>query len=89
MGSPQVIAWMIAGCAAFILFLFFYKLFIKILQFLFKGALWGIGFLVCNALLSAVGISAAVGINAVTILVAVVLGIPGFLLLYLIQLILP
>ena len=88
MGSPQVITWMIAGCAAFILFLFFYKVFVKIFKILLKGAIWGIGFLICNTLLSIAGISAAVGINIVTILIAVVLGFPGFLTLYAIQFIL-
>ena len=88
MGSPQVITWMIAGCAAFILLFFFYKVFVKIIKFLIKGVAWGIGFLVCNTLLSMAGIGAAVGINAVTVLIAAFLGIPGFIMLYAAQIVL-
>jgi len=82
MGSPQVIIWMIAGCAAFVIFLFFHKVFLKILKYAAKGAIGGIGFLACNALLSTAGISAAVGINVITVLIAAFLGVPGFILLY-------
>ena len=82
MGSPQVIIWMMAGCAAFVLFLFFHRIFLKILKFAIKGAIGGIGFLACNTLLSMAGIGAAVGINAVTILITAFLGVPGFILLY-------
>ena len=85
MGSPQVITWMIAGCAAFVLIFFFNKAFVRIFKVLLKGAIWGIGFLACNTLLSMAGISAAVGINIVTILIAAFLGIPGFILLYALQ----
>ena len=82
MGSPQVIIWMMAGCAAFVIFLFFHKIFFKILRFAVKGAIGGLGFLACNALLSMAGISVSVGVNIVTVLIAAVLGIPGFLTLY-------
>jgi hypothetical protein len=88
MGSPQVIMWMIAGCAAFVLFLFFYKVFVKIFKFLLKGAIGGIGFLICNALLSTAGISASVGVNVVTVLVTAFLGLPGFITLYAAQFVL-
>ena len=85
MGSPQVIIWMIAGCVSFVIFLFFYRVFFKIFKFTLKGAIGGIGILACNALLSMAGINAAVGVNIVTILVAAVLGIPGVILLYAMQ----
>ena len=82
MAPPQAIIWMIAGCAAFVIFLFFYRIFFKILKYALKGAIGGIGFLACNALLSMAGISAAVGVNAVTVLIAAFLGVPGFIMLY-------
>ena len=82
MGSPQVITWMIAGCAAFIIFLFFYRIFLKILKFALKGAIGGVGIIACNALLSMAGIGASVGINIVTLLIAAFLGVPGFITLY-------
>jgi len=88
MGSPQVIIWMIAGCAAFVILLFFYKAFFKIFKFALKGAVGGLGFFVCNSLLSMAGISAAVGINAVTVIFTALLGIPGFIMLYAAQLVL-
>jgi len=82
MGSPQVITWMIAGCAAFVIFLFFYRIFLIILKFSLKGAIAGIGFLACNSLLSMAGINAAVGVNIITVLIAAFLGFPGFVMLY-------
>ena len=85
MGSPQVILWMIAGCAAFVIFLFFHRVFFKILKFALKGAAAGIGFLACNALLAAAGIGVSVGVNVVTILIAAFLGLPGFITLYAVQ----
>ena len=88
MGTPQVIIWMIAGCAAFVIILFFYRIFFKVLKFALKGAVGGLGFFVCNALLSMAGIGAAVGINVITVLVAAFLGIPGFIMLYAAQFIL-
>ena len=88
MDSPQVLTLIIAGCAAFVLLLFFYKIFVKVLKFLLKGAICGFGFMACNALLSMAGIGLAVGINIVTILIAAFLGIPGFIMLYAVQIIL-
>ena len=85
MDLMQVLTWMIAGCAAFVFLLFFYKFFFKILKFLLKGAIWGIGFVVCNSLFSMAGIGLTVGINIVTVLIAAFLGIPGFMMLYGIQ----
>ena len=74
--------WMIAGCAAFVIFIFFYKAFFTVFKFALKGAIGGAGFLACNALLAAAGINAAVGVNVVTVLVAAFLGVPGFITLY-------
>jgi len=82
MGSPQVVVWMITGCAAFVILLFFYKLFIRLFKFALKGAVGGACFLACNALLGMAGITAAVGVNIVTVLIAAFLGVPGFLMLY-------
>ena len=82
MVPPQVIMWMIAGCAAFVILLFFYKVFFKVFKFALKGAIGGLGFLACNTLLSMAGIGAAVGVNIVTVLIAAFLGIPGFIMLY-------
>ena len=88
MGSPQVIVWMIAGCAAFVIFLFFYRAFFKIFKFALKGAIGGLGLFACNSLLAMAGISAAVGINIITVLITAFLGIPGFIMLYAAQFIL-
>ena len=88
MGSPQVMIWMIAGCAAFVILLFFYKLFFKLFKFALKGAVGGVCFFACNALLGMAGIGAAVGVNIVTVLIAAFLGIPGFIMLYAAQFIL-
>jgi len=46
------------------------------------------GILGVNALLSGIGLAAGVGVNAVTTLVIGLLGVPGFLLLYGVQLLL-
>jgi len=88
MDSPQVLTWMIAACAAFVFLLFFYKAFVKIFKFLLKGAMWGIGFMACNTLFSMAGLGLTVGINIVTVLIAAFLGIPGFIILYAVQIIL-
>jgi hypothetical protein len=71
-----------------VLVLFFHKAFIKILKLCVRGAVGGVGFLAVNALLGALGLQLAVGINVVTFAVAALLGVPGFILLYAVQLVL-
>jgi len=82
MGSPQVITWMIAGCAMFVAFLFFHKIFLRLFRFLIRGAMWGLGLLVCNTLLTMAGVGAVVGVNIVTVIFAAFLGLPGVVLMY-------
>jgi hypothetical protein len=88
MGTPQAIVWMVIGCTLFVVLLFFHKLFLKLLSLLFKGALGGLGFMLVNTLFGMAGLSLGVGINAISVLVVALLGIPGFILLYATQFIL-
>jgi len=88
MDSPQVITWMIAGCIMFIAFLFFQKVFKKVFKILIRGVIWGVGFLICNTVLSMAGIGVVVGLNLVTFLIVAFLGFPGFVLLYATQVVL-
>jgi hypothetical protein len=80
--------WIIAACALFVMVIFFHKAFLWLLKLCVKGVAGGVGFLAANSILGAAGLSLAVGINAVTVLVAALLGAPGFLLLYALQLVL-
>jgi hypothetical protein len=86
--GTEVIQWMIAGCVIFVMFLFFYKAFLKLLAFCAKGVAGGAGFMLANALLGYAGVSVAVGVNIVTCLATAALGFPGFILLYAVQLVL-
>ncbi|MDR3239617.1 MAG: pro-sigmaK processing inhibitor BofA family protein [Clostridiales bacterium] len=85
MESSQWIGWMIAACAAFVLFLFFYKALFKLLKFVLRGAFGLLGFMLCNTALAAMGFPVMVGVNALTFAFVAVLGIPGFISLYAVQ----
>ena len=75
--------WMAVAGLGLIAILFFNRQ-IKAAFNIIRNAILGIvGILACNMLLAPVGI--AVGVNALTIFIVGVLGIPGFLLLYLTQ----
>ncbi len=55
------------------------ELFINLILRLFAGA---VGIYLLNAILSAVNIQSAVGLNGVNVLVVGTLGLPGFILIY-------
>ena len=75
--------WMIIGGLGLVAILFFSRQ-IKAAFTIVRNAILGIvGILAANILLAPVGI--AVGVNLMTTFVVGVLGIPGFLLLYLTQ----
>jgi inhibitor of the pro-sigma K processing machinery len=84
----EALPWIATACGLFALVLFFNKAFMKLVKLCVRGAVGGIGFFAVNSILGAVGMSLAVGINAVTVIVTAFLGLPGFLLLYAIQLVL-
>jgi inhibitor of the pro-sigma K processing machinery len=84
----QALPFIAVGCGIFALVLFFGKAFAKLLRLCLRAAIGGVGFFAVNACLGAAGLAFTVGINAVTVLVVGVLGIPGFLLLYAVQIVL-
>ncbi|MDR1914609.1 MAG: pro-sigmaK processing inhibitor BofA family protein [Clostridiales bacterium] len=85
MGSPQVLFWIIAGCAVFVLILFFYKVLFKLLKIFAKAAAAGFCIMLANSLIGFVGLGLTVGINAFTIIFTAIFGIPGFITLYVTQ----
>lgn len=84
--SSQIIGWMIIACLLFAVFLIFAKP-IKTLAKICINSVIGVSALfITNFLLAPIGLG--VGINAVTALITGILGIPGFISLYLINYIL-
>jgi inhibitor of the pro-sigma K processing machinery len=76
---------MIGLCVAFILFVFFSKVLLRLLKFILQGAVGAVGFMLCNTALAAFGLTYAVGVNTLTVICVGILGIPGFLTLYALQ----
>ena len=75
--------WMTVAGLGLVAILFFNRQ-IKATFNIVRNAVLGIaGILACNMLLAPVGV--AVGVNMLTVFIVGVLGIPGFLLLYLTQ----
>jgi len=75
--------WTAIAGLALVLILFFNRQ-IKAAFTVLRNAVLGVaGILACNMLLAPIGVS--VGVNLMTIFIVSVLGIPGFLLLYLTQ----
>lgn len=75
--------WMAVAGLGLVAILFFNRQ-IKAGLNLIRNAVLGIvGILACNMVLAPMGI--AVGVNALTVFIVSILGIPGFLLLYLTQ----
>ena len=75
--------WIAVAMLGLVAILFFSRQ-IKAAFNIARNAVLGIvGILACNMLLSSAGI--AVGVNALTVFIVGVLGVPGFLLLYLTQ----
>lgn len=81
----DTIMWVILGlCLCFAGFLLYTRQFRWLLKVGRNMILGAAGILAANALLAGVGL--AVGINLITAMVVGVLGIPGFMMLYLAQL---
>lgn len=80
MDSSQMIVWMIIGCIFFVVYVMFSRQFHAIFKMLLRGTVGCIGFILCNSLLSAYGLT--VGINLLTAFVVGILGLPGFITLY-------
>lgn len=75
--------WMAVAMLGLIAIMFFSRQIKATFNIIKNAALGTIGILACNMLLAPMGI--AVGVNALTVFIVGVLGIPGFLLLYLTQ----
>jgi inhibitor of the pro-sigma K processing machinery len=81
----DLIMWVILGlCLCFVAFLLITRQFKWLLRVIRNMALGAAGIFAANALL--VGTGLAVGVNVITALVVGVLGLPGFMMLYLAQL---
>jgi inhibitor of the pro-sigma K processing machinery len=79
------IMWVILGlCSCFVIFLLITRQFKWLLRVGRNMALGAAGIFTANALLASAGL--AVGVNIVTAVVVGVLGLPGFMMLYLAQL---
>ncbi|MCL2198095.1 MAG: pro-sigmaK processing inhibitor BofA family protein [Defluviitaleaceae bacterium] len=78
------LTWLLVALGfGFFAFLFYTRQFRWIGGVLKNSALGVLGILVFNFVLSGAGVAGiAVGVNAVTVLVVGILGVPGFLLLY-------
>jgi len=77
------IIWMIIAGLGLVAILFFSKQLKFAFNFLRNAIAGAVGIFACNMLLAPVGI--ALGINLLTLFIVGVLGLPGFLLLYLSQ----
>ena len=75
--------WIAVAGMGLIAILFFNRQLRVVFTMLRNAVLGGIGIWVCNMLLAPLGL--AVGINLLTVFIVTVLGLPGFVLLYLTQ----
>ena len=80
--SSYIILMMIAVCACFLLAFIFHKQLKYVLRFLLKSGAGTLGIFSINALFSFIGFNLSIGINFMTLLIVGILGIPGFLTLY-------
>ena len=80
MNTPHLILWMIGLCMAVMLLLLFAKPLRKALRWVARGAAGLCAVLVLNTAAASFGLM--VGINLLTMAVAVVLGVPGVVMLY-------
>ena len=86
MPASQIIVWMIICCVAFLILLFFSKPLKFLLRTALGASIGACGMLIANFVLTPLGVS--VGINAVTLLTVGLLGIPGFMMLYITSMVL-
>lgn len=86
MEPGNTIFYMIFGCAAFIVVLFFSKPLAILFKIFIRGIIGALGMYAVNFILLPLSIS--VGVNLLTALSVGVLGIPGFITLYALKLIL-
>ncbi|MCL2605097.1 MAG: pro-sigmaK processing inhibitor BofA family protein [Defluviitaleaceae bacterium] len=81
----DTLTWVILVlCLCFVAFLLYTRQFKWLLRVGRNMVLGAAGILAANALLAGIGL--AVGVNAITAMVVGVLGLPGFMMLYLAQL---
>lgn len=85
MDSSQVIGWMIIACLLFVVFIIFSKPLKKLAKVCINSVIGVSALFITNFLLSPFGIS--VGINIYTALITGILGIPGFIGLYIVSII--
>jgi len=75
--------WIAVAGMGLVAILFFNRQLKAVFSVVRNAALGGIGIWLCNMLLAPFGL--AVGINLLTVFIVGILGIPGFMLLYLTQ----
>ncbi len=80
MPSNEIIYIFIGCLVVLALFIFFSRHLKFIARALVSSALGAIGMVVCNSVFA--GFGAYVGVNLLTLLIVAVLGLPGFVLLY-------
>lgn len=86
MDSNQVIGWMIIACLLFIVFVLFSKPLKAIAKICINSVIGVSALFIGNFILAPFGLG--VGINVFTALVTGILGIPGFICLYILNIIL-
>ena len=75
--------WLVVGGLGFISVLFFTRQLRRFFCFLRNGIIGCIGLIACNVALAPMGL--AVGVNFMTFFIVGILGLPGFMLLYIAQ----
>lgn len=86
MDSNNMIGLMLTVCIAFLGVIIFSNIIKKIIKLLFNGILGGIIIYLSNAIFIPLGIN--VGVNIFTLLISAFLGLPGLIVIFIIQAIL-
>ena len=85
MSSSDIIMLMIAVCVVLVIVMLFSNPLKALARVAVSGAAGAMGMLAVNTMLAPFGVS--VGINLITVLIVGILGIPGFIMLYVTSLI--
>ncbi len=88
LGGQSLIPWLIVGVLIIGMLLVFGAQLKVVSKLLMQGALGSLGFVVFNNILAGLGVGLMVGINLITVVVVSLLGLPGFVMLYVSQLVL-
>ena len=80
MSSSDIIMLMIGACVILIIYLLFTNPIKTLVRIVIGCAVGAVGMLAANSFLAPLGVF--VGINPVTVLIVGVLGLPGFVMLY-------